>query len=395
MATKKQIAAVTAAQKEVNKQLAATKKLSSVLAPRINTPDNIAFGLPAKPTLTAAEEKIFGVYEDSSGRIVPGARPTTTTTTTTPISTDDKNKIPVAPPITSSEDALFNVMLEAMKVYNIQNFASTWAKIRKDYPTISSEDAMNLLRYDPRYNGDYNQRFSGNAARIKNGFGALDEKTYLEMERGYSKIFKDYTLSTFDNTAQYATLIGNNVDVVEAGKRVSLAYDRILNADDAILNAWRQFFPQLSTSDLTAMMLDPKNQLAIMERKVQSAEIGGAALAQGLNASLAAQTIKSNRYSNLTTGTIGTENIKDANQSLAQTRADYEKIAGELPGAEKLSSIYGGQLEQYGQVEAEKANILGLASEKRKLEALIARESANFKSSAGTFGGSFKQPKGF
>ena len=380
MATKKQIAGL----KDIGFQNAAKNAAAAKPAP-------VVAPIPGQtPELTQSEERLFGVYVDQSGTIVPGVRPTATNTAVVP----SKEKTPVAPPITSSEDALFNVMLEAMKVYNIQNFASTWAKIRKDYPTISSDDAMNLLRYDPRYNGDYNQRFAGNAARIKNGFGAIDEKTYLEMERGYSQIFKNYALSTFDNPAQFATLIGNNVDVVQAGKRVSLAYDRILNADDSILNAWRQFYPQLSTSDLTAMMLDPKNQLAIMERKVQSAEIGGAALAQGLNASLAAQTIKSNRYSNLTTGTIGTEAIKATGDSLAQTRADYEKIATQVPGAEKLSAMYG-QLDQYGQVEAEKANILGLASEKRKLEALIARENANLSGSAGTFSGSFKQPKGF
>jgi len=348
------------------------------------------------PELTPTEERLFGVYVDPAGKIVPGTRPTGTVAPATPAaSAVPVRKDEAVAPLTSAEEALYNAMMETMKVYNIQNFASTWTKIRKDYPGISSEDAMNLLRYDPRYNVDYNQRFAGNQARIKNGFGAVDEKTYLEMERGYAQIFKNYTLSTFQNPAQYATLIGNNVDVVQAGKRVSLAYDRILNADDSILNAWRQFFPQLDTSDLVAMMLDPKNQLAIMERKVQSAEIGGAALAQGLNASMAAETIKSNRYSNLTTGTIGTEAIKATGDTIAQTRADYEKIAGQLPGAEKLSSIYGGQLEQYGQVEAEKANILGLASEKRKLERLIARESANFSGESGTSAVSFKKPKGF
>jgi hypothetical protein len=383
MATKKQIAAL----QDIGFQNAAKNAAAATVNPS-------ATPIPGQtPELTREEERLFGVYVDPAGTIIPGTRPPTKDQDED--EDPDKDKDPDAPPVTSSEQALFNAMLETMKVYNIQNFASTWARIRRDYPGIGSDEAMNLLRYDARYNSDYNQRFSGNAARIKNGFGALDEKTYLQMERGYSKIFKDYTLSTFDNTAQYAILIGNNVDVVETGKRVSLAYDRILNADDAILNAWRQFFPQLSTSDLTAMMLDPKNQLAIMERKVQSAEIGGAALAQGLNASLAAQTIKSNRYSNLTTGTIGAETVRGVNQTLAQTRADYEKIAGEVPEAEKLSSIYGGQLDQYGQIESEKANILGLASEKRKLDRLIAREKTNFQSRAGTSTASFKQPRGF
>jgi hypothetical protein len=389
MATKKQIAAVAAAQKEVNKQLAATKKLSSVLAPKITTPDNVAFGLPAKPALTAAEEKIFGVYENSSGKIIAGTRPTVTTPT------PDKDKeTPYTPPTISAEQALLNVLMDSMKAYNIQNFTSTWAKIRKDYPSISSEDAMNLLRYDPRYNADYNQRFAGNATRIKNGFGAIDEKTYLEMERGYSQLFKSNDLLTFDNTARYAELIGKNVDVATAGKRVALGYDRVLKGGKGTLDAWNKFFPQLSTSDVVAYMLNSEEQLPVLERKVQAAEIGGAALTQGLNASMAAETIKSNRYSNLTTGTVGTNVIADTKQSLAQTKADYEKIGGEVPGGEKLSAMYGG-LDQYGQIEAEKANILGLASEKRKLERLIAREKVSFEGSAGTFSGSFKQPKGF
>jgi len=302
---------------------------------------------------------------------------------------------PEVGPTITKEDALFNAVMEMMKVYNIQNFASTWNRIRKDYPGISSDEAMNLLRYDSRYNKDYNTRFEGNQTRIKNGFGALDEKTYLEMEKGYSAVFKNYGLTNFDNAGQYATLIGNNIDVVQTSQRVSMAYDRVLKADPGTLNAWATFYPQLSTADLVSIMLDPKNQLGVMERKVQSAEIGGAALNQGLNASLAAQSMQSQRYSNLTTGTIGADAIRDTGETKAMAKEDYQKIASELPGAEKLSAMYAGQLDQYGQIEAEKANILGLASEKRKLQRLIDREESSYKGSSGTSTASFKQQRGF
>lgn len=296
---------------------------------------------------------------------------------------------PEVGPTISIGEALSNAMMEMMKVYNIQNFASTWGRIRKDYPGITSDEAMNLLRYDSRYNKDYTTRFAGNQTRIKNGFGALDEKTYLEMEKGYSTVFKNYELPNFDNSGQYEILIGNNIDVVQTSKRVSMAYDRVLKSDPGTLNAWAYFYPQLSTGDIVSIMLDPKNQLGVMERKVQSAEIGGAALNQGLNASLAAQNIQSQRYSNLTTGTIGADAIRDTGETKAMAREDYKKIAGELPGAEKLSAIYAGQLDQYGQVEAEKSNILGLASEKRKLDKLVAREESSFKGSSGTSKGAF------
>jgi len=292
----------------------------------------------------------------------------------------------------SLADAQFDIMISLMSRYNISNLAEAFGKIRKDYPDISSADAMDLLRYDSRYNADYTKRFSGNQIRAKNGFGMIDEKTYLEMEQGYSQLFKSYNLNTFDNTGQYEQLIGNNVDVVSAGKRISLAYDRVLHADKGTLDAWQQFYPQLSTSDLVATMLDPKNQLPIMERKVQAAEIGGAALSQGLNASLAQSTIMDNRtsgYSNVTGGTIGAETIANSGETLAGAKKDYQQIATELPIANKLSSIYGGQLAQYGQQESEKANILGMASEKRKLELLAAREQAGFQGTSGASKGAF------
>jgi hypothetical protein len=300
--------------------------------------------------------------------------------------------LPVMSPTKSLADAQFDIMIGLMSRYNIAGLADSFSTIRKDYPNISSADAMDLLRYDPRYNAGYVQRFAGNQIRAKNGFAMLDEKTYLDMEQGYSQVFKNYGLNTFDNPAQYQTLIGNNVNVAETGQRVSLAYDRVLNADKGTLDAWQKFYPQLGTADLVATMLDPKNQLPMMEKKVQSAEIGGAALSQGLNASLAQSTITANqasRYSNVTSGTIGADAIRNSGETLPQAKQDYQTIAAELPTAEKLSSIYGGRLAQYGQTQAEQNHILGMASENRKLQALSAAETSSFAGSAGTSKGAF------
>jgi hypothetical protein len=144
----------------------------------------------------------------------------------------------------------------------------------------------------------------------------------------------------------------------------------------------------LSNQDLVAAMLDPEEQLPALERKVQSAEIGGAALRQGLSAELVDTTVKSAMYSNVRSGTIGAGTLETANVSAASANKGYEKIAGELPTMEKLSSIYGSTLEQYSQREAEQADLLGLASAKRKKERLIAREEAEFQGSSGTMKGS-------
>jgi hypothetical protein len=68
----------------------------------------------------------------------------------------------------------------------------------------------------------------------------------------------------------------------------------------------------------------------------------------------------------------------------ADARKAAATVAGVLPTAEKLSSIYGRGYKQYGQLEAEKEFYLQNAEAKRAGEALEAREIAEF---SGQYGG--------
>lgn len=285
-------------------------------------------------------------------------------------------------------------LLAALSIYRISGLADTLKQIRMDYPNISSEDMLTLLRNDARYNKGYLERFAGNAKLIAAGKAMLSEKDYLANETAYEKIFKAYGVDRFANTSQYATLIGNELAPDEVGSRVSMAYNRILNADSNVLAALRKFGSSLSTGDLVAAMLDPKNQLPALEKKITSAEIGGAALKQGLQAFEAATTVQSQRYSNVMGGTIGTEAAMQSGETGAQANADYQAIATELPRMEFLSSISSG-MPQYGQVEAEKARIQGLASEQRKKENLIAVEEARYQAKSGVQRNTLEQGSNF
>jgi len=291
-------------------------------------------------------------------------------------------------PRSASEDPVYASMVAGLGVYKITGLADTLAQIRSDYPDISSADMLTLLRSDSRYNKSYLERFSGNATLIAAGKAPLSEKDYFANEQAYAKIFKAYDLGRFANTSQYATLIGNELAPDEVTARVTMAYNRVLNADSNVLDALKKFGSSLSTGDLVAAMLDPKNQLPALEKKITSAEIGGAALKQGLQAFEAATSIQSDRYSNVMGGTIGTEAAMRSGEDAAQANVDYRAIARELPQTEFLSSISKG-LPQYGQVEAEKARIQGLASEERKKLDLYALENARFSGSAGTAPGTF------
>lgn len=290
------------------------------------------------------------------------------------------------------DNPVYAALLAAMSVYNISGLAETLLAIRTQYPDITSEDMLSLLRYDKRYNAGYLQRFAGNAKLQAAGKAMLTEKEYLANESAYEKIFKAYDVTRFANTNQYAELIGNQLDPDEVNTRVSMAYKRIINADANVLTALKKFGSSLSTGDLVAAMLDPRNQVPELNKKITSAEIGGAALKQGLQAFEMATDIQSSRYSNVMEGTIGTEQARLSGADAASANADYQKIAGELPGMEFLSSISKG-LPQYAQKEAEQARIQGLASAQRKQQDLLALEAARFSGSAGNIGArSYKSP---
>jgi len=349
------------------------------------------------PELTPAEERLFGVYVNPAGEIVPGVRPGSySTPTPTPATTP----VPVAPPkveVGSIQKALDDLLAGTLSTYGIVDIAATLAKIRSDYPDASSDQILLLLKNDTRYNANYNARFSGNAIRKAAGLPTLDDATYLKSEKEYEKVMKAYGLdkTTLATQKMYGTFIGNMMDLADVTGRISLVFDN-LKASPEIERSFRQFYPMLNKSDIVAAFLNPEEQLPALKNKVQAAEIGGAALMQGLETNLTdLVTTTETGYSNVTGGTIGAETIRAGGTTSAAAKTAYAKIAEELPTAEKLSSIYAKQgLAQYGQREAEKARIQGLASEKRKQEELIKAEEASFLAKSGTTKVSFQKPRG-
>jgi hypothetical protein len=271
-----------------------------------------------------------------------------------------------------------------LKSYNITDIASVLNTIRDEYPEASSEDVLTLLQFDSRYNAKFNARFAANVERQKAGKPVLSPAEYLKLEQGYIKIFNAYNLPTFKSQSYYDKFIKEDLDVVEVTDRVQLAYDRVLN-DQSVKSAFNKFFSALGFSDIVAGMLDPVNQIPALERKVKAAEIGGAALRQGLTASELAMTEEQANvpFSNVTRGTLGADVLGQEGLTKAQAETGFRKIAEVLPTAEKLSSIYGGTEAQYGRLEAEQEQLQGLASAARKRQRLAELETAQFRKSSG------------
>jgi hypothetical protein len=285
----------------------------------------------------------------------------------------------------------YDTIQKILESYRITGLASVLETIRDEYPEASSEDILTLLQFDSRYNAKFNERFAANTDRLKAGKPVLSPSEYLKLEQGYMKVFNAYNLPTFNTQSYYDSFIKGDVDIEEVTDRVQLGYDRVLN-DKAVQDAFNKFFSALGFSDIVAGMLDTTNQLPALERKVKAAEIGGAALRQGLVASeLAATEAQANvGYTNVSRGTLGADVLGRQGVTKAQAEEGYKKIAQVLPTAEKLSSIYGGTEEQYGRLEAEQEQLQGLASAARKKQRLIELETAQFKRSSGLSKGALK-----
>ena len=141
---------------------------------------------------------------------------------------------------------------------------------------------------------------------------------------------------------------------------------KVLDANKFTIDAAKQFYPTLNDGDFLAYILDTKNGLSDIRRKITSAEIGGAQLGAGLAATAAGATELAKA------GITG-----QAYQKAAATIAEDTMRGGQL------AAIY--KQDPYTQQTAE-ANILNLpgsAAAKKQTETLEKLETAAFSGRAG------------
>lgn len=219
----------------------------------------------------------------------------------------------------------------------------------------------------------YKKRFSANQDRIKAGLSALTPAEYVGLEDQYQNIMRNYGLPTSyytkDSTGKQAgfdKFLAGDVSASELEDRIATAQQRVVNSNPEVLQALKQFYPDINNADILAYTLDPQNALTNIKRKVTAAEIGGAALAQGLQAQ---------------GGTA--ESLAGLGVTKAQAQQGYTEVAGLLPRASQLSDIYNQGPYTQGTAEAEIFNTAGAAEAKKKRQKLTSLEQASFSGSSG------------
>ena len=250
-----------------------------------------------------------------------------------------------------------------------------------------TSDTIQLIMQDPKSTDPlavaFQTRFPANKARLAAGKSVLSAAEYLAAERSYSQVLQSYGVSSLATRTKMNAFITNDISAAEVADRVGLAISRVQNADTATKQALALYYPMLNQSDIVGAVLDPAEGLPALQRKVQIAEIGGAALAQGLKTVDAAGKLTGIDIK------MGQEALANLGVTKEQARAGFQQVAEVTPRADFLSSISTG--EDYNQLQAEQEAFQGLASAKRARVALTEQEKARFGGSSGTSKASLNQ----
>ena len=264
----------------------------------------------------------------------------------------------------------FALLKDVFTQYGLSELATTIETLMKE--GYEAEEATLALKTDVRYNKPYIERFRGNELRRSAGLNVLSEAEYLSLEDDYTKTLKSYGLENYFGTERkikqsaIADVIGADISAIEFTDRVSTAVDRVKMADSVTKTAFQQFYG-IGEADLVQYFLDPKKALVNLKEKATAAEIGGAAIGQGLAATM-----------------TSAEDLARFGINRQQAQVGYADIGQDLPTAGSLGRIYSESGVTYNQADAESATFKGLASAKRKKEQLRQLEEGQFSGSSGT-----------
>ena len=214
----------------------------------------------------------------------------------------------------------------------------------------------------------YKKRFGANAQRVAKGLRALSEAEYIQKEDAYQDVMRRYGLpesyyarGEMGRQEGFEKFLAGDVSAVELEDRIASAQNRVINANPEVAQSLRQFYPDITNGDILAYVLDPTNALASIKRKITAAEIGGAAMKEGL-----------------TSGLQTAEELAKYGVTKETATQGYGTIAGGLQRGSQLASIYGESPYTQTTAEQEIFNLQGAQEARKQRQKVVGLEKATF-----------------
>jgi hypothetical protein len=262
----------------------------------------------------------------------------------------------------------YDILLAEFSQYGLASLVEPLKALIQSGPS-SSELTLALRATDA-----YKKRFAANPERIKKGYAALNEASYLALEDGYQNVMRNYGLpasyyskDSMGRQAGFETLIGGDVKVPELEERIILGKNQLLEAPAETRQAFTQFFPDITEGDILGYVLNPEKGLSEIKRKVSAAQIGGAFLGT-----------KTTSGATLTTSLGRAEELARAGVTGTTAKQVATAIGGGLERGRQLSSIYQEPAYTQAMAEEELFNLPGQIQAGEKRKKVIGLEKAEF-----------------
>lgn len=212
----------------------------------------------------------------------------------------------------------------------------------------------------------YKERFSANEVRVKRGLQALTPAEYLQEERAYARILREYGMPRGfydDPKTDFAAWIAGDVSPTEVEDRVKVAEEWKNNLDPQSKEALKRFYG-IGDESLVAYALDPKRALPIIQRQAEAVKLGAEAMRQNIRVDRG--------YA---------EQLTDIGITQREAREGFGATAQLTPDLQQLAAIEGTGISQREVAESQ----FGTSAEAtRRVRGLASRERARF---GGTSGG--------
>jgi hypothetical protein len=276
----------------------------------------------------------------------------------------------------ANKTSAYDILFREFKANGLESLVQA----AKDVIMNEDSDSGRILAL--RGSDAYKKRFSANAKRAANGFAAIDEATYLGLEDRYQSILQNYGMPEKYykrgelGVQQYlADAIAKNIDPVTFEERV-IEGQKVVKANKQVLDAAKQFYPTLTDGDFLDYVLNPENAIDDIKRKVTAAEIGGAQLGAGLQATL-----------------TGAEELARAGVTGQQYQRSATDIAEASLRGGQLSAIYGQDPYTQQMAEQVQLNTPGSADALKETKKIIGLEGAEFGRRTGLTGGALARDR--
>jgi hypothetical protein len=273
----------------------------------------------------------------------------------------------------------FDLLYEQFSGYGLGSLVEPLRNLITDSSVSPSEFTIRLRGTDA-----YKKRFSANQSRLAKGLRALSEAEYLELEDSYQDVMRRYGLpETYYTKGEmgkqegFEQLLGFDVSPRELEERISSAQERVKNAPPEVLTTLKDFYGDtIKDGDILAYVLDPKNAMDLIKRRITASEIGAGARQAGLG-----------------TSATRAEELARFGVTGEQARQGFQTVAAIQPRGAQLASFYGEEPLTQTDVESEVFGTTGAVEARKKRERLVGREQAAFSGSSGTTQGALSRER--